>query len=332
MQRDMTMTAQFDFTIKTLRFDEAYTPAENTRLTTNFANLARGESRQQNLRNALRMIDNRFNDLAHWDNPHGDRYTVALDIVSVDLSVNGAAARFPAIEILHTTITDHKTGAKIPGITGNNFSSYLRDYDFSVLLREHNEGRAGFSVPEDFGGLHGRIFQDFVASEAYRTRFAKPPVICLSVSDAKTYTRTTNIHPILGVEYAPSTTSLTEAYFRKMGMKVRYFLPQGSTAPFAFYFFGDLLNDYTNPELISTIATMETFQKIYRPEIYNANSVAGEVFKPSLKHQDFSHTRVIYDREERTQLAIRQGELARDTFIMPLRAMLDDWSAHHAAE
>lgn len=326
------MTAQFDFTIKTLRFDDDYTPAESTRLTTNFANLARGESRQQNLRNTLRMIDNRFNDLAHWDNPHGDRYGVKLDIVSVELAVNGAAARYPTIEILQTTITDHKTGAEIPGIVGNNFSSYVRDYDFSVRLREHNAGRAGFSVPDDFGDLHGRIFMAFVASEAYKAHFAKPPVICLSVSDAKTYTRTTNAHPILGIEYEPNETSLTESYFRKMGMDVRYFLPQGSTAPFAFYFFGDLLNDYTNLELISTIATMEAFQKIYRPEIYNANSVAGEVFKPSLKHQDFSHTRVVYDREERTQLAIRQGELARDTFIVPLRATLEDLSAPYAAQ
>ncbi|GAB3116271.1 putative oxygenase MesX [Novispirillum itersonii] len=328
----MTMTAQFDFTLKTLRFDEDYTPAESTRLTTNFANLARGESRRQNLRNALQMIDNRFNSLAHWDNPHGDRYSVTLDIVSVDLSVNGVAGRFPAIEILQTTVTDHKTGTEIPGIVGNNFSSYVRDYDFSVLLREHNAGRTGFSVPGDFGDLHGRIFRAFVASEAYKAQFARLPVICLSVSDAKTYTRTTNAHPVLGIEYTPGETSLTEAYFRKMGMEVRYFLPQGSTAPYAFYFFGDLLNDYTNLELISTIATMETFQKIYRPEIYNANSVAGEVFRPRLNHQDFSYTRITYDREERTQLAIRQGELARDTFIVPLRAVLKDGSAHYAAE
>ena len=32
---------------------------------------------------------------------------------------------------------------------------------------------------------------------------------------------------------------------------------------------------------------MDTFQKIYRPEIYNANSPAGKSYQPSLKHQDF---------------------------------------------
>ena len=31
------------------------------------------------------MIDNRFNALANWDNPQGNRYSVELEIVSVDL-------------------------------------------------------------------------------------------------------------------------------------------------------------------------------------------------------------------------------------------------------
>ncbi|MCG6418259.1 DUF1852 family protein, partial [Vibrio fluvialis] len=49
----------FTFAIKRIRFDENYQPSDNTRITTNFANLARGQRRQENLRNALRMIDNR---------------------------------------------------------------------------------------------------------------------------------------------------------------------------------------------------------------------------------------------------------------------------------
>lgn len=96
-----------------------------------------------------------------------------------------------------------------------------------------------------------------------------------------------------------------------MGLKVRYFMPPHSVAPLAFYFTGDLLSDYTNLELISTISTMETFQKIYRPEIYNANSVAGKSYQPSLKHQDYSLTRIVYDREERSRLAIEQGSLLK---------------------
>ena len=63
------MSKGFTYTIKSICFDENYQPADNTRITTNFANLARGESRQENLRNALRMVDSRFNALANWDNP-----------------------------------------------------------------------------------------------------------------------------------------------------------------------------------------------------------------------------------------------------------------------
>ena len=70
------MNKEFTFTIKSISFDENYNPSENTRITTNFANLARGEKRQDNLRNTLVMIDNRFNSLAHWDNPKADRYSV----------------------------------------------------------------------------------------------------------------------------------------------------------------------------------------------------------------------------------------------------------------
>ena len=62
-------TDAFTFRITRIPFNEDYQPAEGTRITTNFANLARGASRQENLRNTIRMINNRFNDLAHWDNP-----------------------------------------------------------------------------------------------------------------------------------------------------------------------------------------------------------------------------------------------------------------------
>jgi hypothetical protein len=72
---------------------------------------------------------------------------------------------------------------------------------------------------------------------------------------------------------------------------------------------------------------METFQKIYRPEIYNANSVAGKTFQPSLKHEDYSLTRVVYDREERGRLAIEQGKYAEEHFIKPYQNILEQWAA-----
>lgn len=326
------MSNDFTFAIKSICFDENYQPSENTRVTTNFANLARGKNRQENLRAALTMINNRFNALAHWDNPKGDRYAVELKIISVEMNIDferGGNA-LPLIEILKTSIIDRKTNERIEGIAGNNFSSYLRDYDFSVLLLNHNKDQSEFSIPENFGDLHGKLFNCFVNSKTYRNNFSKPPVICLSVSSSKTYHRTENRHPILGVEYQQNEYSLTDEYFKKMGLRARYFMPPNSVAPLAFYFSGDLLSDYTNFELISTISTMDTFQKIYRPEIYNANSAAGKSYQPSLKHQDYSLTRIVYDREERSQLAIEQGKFAEEHFIKPYQTILDQWSANYA--
>jgi hypothetical protein len=324
------MNTDFTFSIKSIGLDENYHPSDNTRITTNFANLARGSYRQANLRNALKMIDNSFNALANWDNAKGDRYSVELDIISVDIDIEGSGQAFPSIEVLKTNIIDYKTNKRIEGIVGNNFSSYVRDYDFSVLLQAHNKGQSQFSIPDNFGELHGKIFHSFVNSNTYKSHFQKTPVICLSVSDNKTYHRTENQHPILGVEYQPNESSLTEQYFQKMGLQVRYFMPPNSVAPFAFYFFGDLLNDYTSLELISTISTMGTFQKIYRPEIYNANAVAGKSYQPNLKNLDHSLTQIIYDREERGRLGNEQGKFAEEPFIKPYQTVLDQWSASYA--
>ena len=323
------MNQELSFNLKSIRFDENYQPADSTRITTNFANLARGASRQRNLRNTLRMIDNRFNDLARWDNPARDRYTVELEIISVEMGI-GAQSRnisFPLIEILKATILDKPSNTRIDGIAGNNFSSYVRDYDFSVLLPDYNIDRTEFGVPNDFGDLHGKLFKQFASSSTYKQHFGKAPVICISASTSKTYRRTTNQHPILGVEYQQNERSSTDLYFAKMGMEVRFFMPPNGIAPLAFYFHGDLVGDYTNLELIGTISTMETFQKIYRPEIYNANAAAGELYQPSLKNQDYSLTQIVYDREERSQLAVKQGRFAEEHFIKPYKNVLEQWAA-----
>lgn len=323
------MTNDCTFSINTTRFDEAYTPSPSSRDTTNFANLARGDNRQQNLRDALTMISNRFNDLVRWDNPSRDRYAVELDIVSVELQIAAAGddASFPLIEMLDVTILDTQTGARIDGIVGNNFSSYIRDYDFSVLLPQHAGKATGQGTPSDFGELHGKLFNRFVDSEPYRERFTQPPVICISVSTSRTYRRLVNEHPVLGVEYQQDDYSLTDQYFGKMGLQVRYFMPRGAVAPLAFYHRGDLLNDYAPLALAGTVSTMETFQKIYRPEIYNANTVAADVYQPSLDHRDYSQTQISYDRVERNQLAVSQGKFAAESLMEPYGDVLERWAA-----
>lgn len=326
------MSNEFSCSIKRIRFDEKYQPADSTRLTTNFANLARGEHREENLRKTLTMINNRFNTLAHWDNPSADRYSVEVDIVSVDMDIEGKGETFPIIEMLQTTIVDHKDNSRIDGMIGNSFSSYVRDYDFSVVLLEHYNKHPNSGTPANFGDLHGKLFQYLLNSETYQANFNKTPVICLSVSTSKTYHRTANQHPVLGVEYRQDEYSLTDDYFHKMGLTVRYFMPVGSVAPLAFYFAGDLVSDYTDLELISAIATMETFQKIYRPEIYNANSTAAQVYQPSLKYQDYSLTQIVYDREERSQMAVTQGKFTEEQFIKPYQAILEQWAASYAVK
>ncbi|WP_103662732.1 putative oxygenase MesX [Microbacterium sp. CJ77] len=323
------MANDITFSITTTRFDENYAPSDTSRITTNFANLARGANRRQNLRNALAMIDQRFNDLAHEDNPNGDRYSLELEIVSVALQFadDSEDREFPVLEVLDVQIVDRWTGERHLGIIGNNFSSYLRDYDFSVLLPAVNEGATGLIVPDDFGDLHGKLFQRFLDSPAYQERFRAAPVICISVSTTKTYRRTDIQHPVLGVEYSQDAFSLTDEYFAKMGLQVRYFMPLGSAAPLAFYFRGDLVSDYSDLQLAGTISTMETFQKIYRPEIYNANSAAGRVYRPTLDHHDYSRTPIAYDRVERSQLAITQGKYAEEHFVKPHKHALEQWVA-----
>ena len=325
---------QLAFSIDSTRFDEDYRPLGTTRITTNFANLARGENRLQNLRSTFTMIDDRINELVHGGSDDGDRYSVELDIVSVSVDVDGKGLRdaVPLIEVLQTTIVDRRSGERIEGIVGNNFSSYVRDYDFSIVLPAHSADPSAEGLPPGFGELHGNLFKSFLHSEAYSQRFTKAPVICLSVSSSKTYSRTDIQHPILGVEYRQSAYSLTDAYFEKMGLRVRFFIPPNSVAPLAFYHLGDLLHDYTDLELAATISTMETFQKIYRPEIYNAHSAAGETYQPSLTNPSFSTTSIVYDREERSRLAIEQGRFAEEHFMKPYKTTLEDWSAEFAVQ
>lgn len=324
-----TSAADISFSLETTRFDENYTPADTTRATTNFANLARGESRKANLQKTLRMINRRFNALASWDNPEANRYVIDLEIISVGMHLGheGLLRAFPLIEILNTRITDHKTGRSFAGMVGNSFSSYVRDYDFSILLPEHETANPGSPSPEGFGLLHGNLFRHFVKSDTYRTHFPKAPVICLSASTNRSYRLNGNAHPILGVEYEQDERSRTDCYFALMGCEVRFFMPKGSVAPLAFYCSGDLLADYSNLELISTIATMESFQRIYRPEIYNANAAAGQIYRPSLGHADHSLTQIVYDREERSQLARAQGQMAADQLMIPHHDLLAQWCA-----
>ena len=68
LKRIAPMTNEFDYNITTTRFDENYSPSESSRITTNFANLARGEHRQQNLQQNKRRKNHRQR---RRQQPHG---------------------------------------------------------------------------------------------------------------------------------------------------------------------------------------------------------------------------------------------------------------------
>ena len=74
---------------------------------------------------------------------------------------------------------------------------------------------------------------------------------------------------------------------------------------------------------------METFQKIYRPEIYNANATAGKSYRPDLNNLDHSLTQIVYDREERSQLASEQGQFTEENLIKPFQSMLEQFSTSY---
>lgn len=317
------------FEITTTPFDERYRPSATSRSTTNFANLARGEDREENLRAVLAMIDRRFDELTCGDAPPSDRHRVTLEIVSADLcfTADGEDVRFPLVEMLASRVHDRETGADVEGVVGHNLSSYLRDHDFSVLLPRHTASGAPGDVPDGFGELHGALFRRLLESEAYRSRFTTDPVICLSVSSSRTYTRGTHRHPVLGVEYHQDAPSRTDDYFARMGLSVRHFMPDGAVAPLSLYHSGDLEAQHTDVALTSLIATMETFQRIYRPEIYHATTPAGATFRPSLENPDHTVPPISYDRVERTDLAREQGRYAEEHLMTPHADLLRQWAA-----
>ena len=54
------------------------------------------------------------------------------------------------------------------------------------------------------------------------------------------------------------------------------------------------------------------------------------MYQPSLKHHDYSLTKIVYDREERSQLAVKQGRFTEENFIKPYRQTLEQWAANCA--
>jgi hypothetical protein len=294
-----------------------YVPSSRSRLTTNFANLARGKDRKRNLQGLFNMIDNRINSLLPKDNDEANRYQVHLEIITVLLSFSDNNKQsFPITEMLKIEVEDRRQKKIIAQISGGSLSSYIRDYDFTVIFPKINNGSATLQEIEDFGLLHGILYQlQFNSIYPYGV-LDDFPSIAISVSSNKTYLSLKSTSQILGEEFKEQgDLSVTSEYFKLMGLSARYFLPTDGRAPLAIYHKPDTLKSYDCYQLAALIAVMETFQKIYRPEIYNANSRACSIFKPSLSHDDFSNSKIQYDRIERESLSKKQtNEVGRSLF------------------
>lgn len=313
-------------------FDAGYVPADQTRLTTNYANLAKDpRGRSERIAATLALIDRRFHEaLGELGGVH--RYRLALDILTVGIRFeNGPAVWFPMTETLRCRIHDLQQERWLPGPTGCNYSSYVRDYDFNVVLPRIRSGVATAEEVESFGALHGLLFR--LQSRRFHPSgvFDEPLVIAISVSSGRTYRRTGSTHPLLGIEYLPEQgESITSGYFAKMGLGVSYFMPPGSRAPLAFYHEPHDLLRRDRRALAALVAVMDTFESIYRPGIYRARSPAGAVFTPDLSNPDHEPPVVLYDRVERDNvLGPRQAEVARAAFLEPNAAALRRLLAEH---
>ena len=48
-----------------------------------------------------------------------------------------------------------------------------------------------------------------------------------------------------------------------------------------------------------------------------------------MTYQDYSLTQIVYDREERSQLAVKQGKFTEEQFIKPYQHILEEWAASY---
>ena len=125
--------------IKT-KFDSDYIPDPRSRNTTNLVNLAKNPlSRKENIENFLSLINQIFNDYLSNSNAN-QQYKIELEILTTLAWFDEhKSEKFPISEMLAINLTDLATQTTIQGPIGLNFSSYLRDYDFHVILQDHKQ-------------------------------------------------------------------------------------------------------------------------------------------------------------------------------------------------
>jgi Domain of unknown function (DUF1852) len=312
--------------IKT-NFDSNYIPDAKSRSTTNLVNLSKdSEKREVNISLFLRMVNTKLNKLLSEDNPGKNRYEIKIEILTVLIKFNDTNFEpFPISEILHASVLDSLTGDLLDGPYGFNLSSYIRDYDFDIILPKILNQEASSDEIETFGLLHGILYQMQFKDFAECGVLDFPTITAISISSNRTYKQTGNVHPVLGIEYSEvGDRSTTANYLKKMGMEVNYYMSEGMVAPLAYYHRKNDLENRSKLHLSILIAVMDTIQRIYRPEIYATNEPAGETFNPSLENDNFTRTLINYNRVERNQILIsQQSNYVFENFLLPNKKQLD---------
>lgn len=319
----MKSTLQLQLT-RTL-FDTNYIPKPNSRNTTNLVNLTRDpEKRESNIKLLFSLINSRLNNLLTESNINKDRYRVSIEILTTWAKFYECDFElFPISEMLHATVLDSKTNTVLDGPYGFNLSSYIRDYDFNVILPKILKDKTA-EENGTFGSLHGILYQLQFKDFSSLGILNFPAITAISVSSNKIYCRSDKVHPILGIEYYEvGERSSTSLYFQKMGLDVTYYMSEGMVAPLAYYHRKNDLETRDKLHLVLLISVMDTIQKIYRPEIYAAKEAAGVTFTPSLNNREFTKPQIDYDRNERDQILTEQQSMYVQTnFLMPYQQQL----------
>lgn len=320
------MKRPFRLTLKRTPYDESYIVSEDTRATTNFANFARDANHnRERIKTFLQLVNTDLNRYLLGDDSH--RYEIKLAILSIfihfDIDISGK--KILLTETMSANVLDHQTNQVLRGPTGLNFSSYLRDYDFRIVLPQILQQNMEQQDWSCFGQLHGLLSRLQFGADGL---VSGPLVVAISIAQGHIYRATPNNHPILGREYSSDSVSLTDQYFAKMGLNAHFFKPTNLPAPLAIYS-AQILDDENDIYLAALISVMANFQRIYRPEIYMSRIAFsvnyGEPSQASLTNQDHDQPVLAYDRDERESLSEIQAQSIAESLIKPYGLILSEY-------
>lgn len=316
----------FRFTLKKTPYDESYIMNEGTRATTNFANFARNpDYNRERIKTFLNLVNTDLN--MYLLSNDSNRYEIKLSILSIFIhfDMNKSDEGILLTEVISAMVLDHQTNQILRGPTGLSFSSYLRDYDFRIVLPQKLKHNGELPDWSSFGQLHGLLSRLQFGAHGLVT---DPLVVAISIAQDHIYRATRNTHHILGREYSSDSFSLTDQYFAKMGLFAYFFKPLNLPAPLAIYSSQTLTNE-DDIFLAALISVMANFQRIYRPEIYlsriDFSDNYGEPSQASLINQDHDQPVLAYDRDERENLSEIQAQSIAETLIKPYNSILSEY-------